>query len=84
MPTGEGYLGGGAYVRPRDLLKIGQTYLDGGVWHGHRIVDADWVRIYDAARGDLAGDDRARRRTSSRTTTSRAQMPTPGTCTTSA
>ena len=22
MPTGEGYLGGGAYVRPRDLLKI--------------------------------------------------------------
>jgi CubicO group peptidase (beta-lactamase class C family) len=43
MPTGEGYLGGGAFVRPRDLLKVGQTYLDGGVWKGRRIVDSSWV-----------------------------------------
>ena len=42
-PNGEGYLGGGAFMRPRDLLKIGQTYLDGGVWHGRRIVDAAWI-----------------------------------------
>ncbi len=26
-PNGEGYLGGGAYVRPRDILKIGAMYL---------------------------------------------------------
>jgi CubicO group peptidase (beta-lactamase class C family) len=43
MPTGEGYIGGGAFLRTRDLLKIGQLFLDGGVWHGRRIVDADWV-----------------------------------------
>ncbi|MBS0298217.1 MAG: serine hydrolase [Proteobacteria bacterium] len=43
IPNGEGYLGGGAFVRPRDMLKVGQLWLDGGVWHGRRIVDADWV-----------------------------------------
>ena len=43
MPNGEGYLGGGAFVRPRDLLKLGQAYLDDGVWNGRRIVDASWV-----------------------------------------
>jgi len=44
MPNGEGYLGGGAYMRPRDLLKVGQMYLNGGIWNGRRIVDPDWVK----------------------------------------
>ncbi|HEY3173900.1 MAG TPA: serine hydrolase [Thermoanaerobaculia bacterium] len=43
MPTGDGYLGGGAFLRPRDFLKVGQAYLDGGVWRRRRIVDASWV-----------------------------------------
>jgi CubicO group peptidase (beta-lactamase class C family) len=43
MPTDEGYLGGGAFLRPRDLLKVGQVYLDGGRWKNRRIVDAAWV-----------------------------------------
>jgi CubicO group peptidase (beta-lactamase class C family) len=42
-PTGEMYLGGGAYVRPRDFLKVGQLYLDGGVWHGRRLLARDWI-----------------------------------------
>lgn len=44
MPTGEGYLGGGAHVRTRDFAKIGQAYLAGGVWNGRRIASEAWAR----------------------------------------
>lgn len=44
MPTNEGYLGGGSYVRTRDLLKIGQAYHSGGVWNGRRIATAAWAK----------------------------------------
>ncbi len=44
MPTGEGYVGGGTFVRTRDFLKVGQAYLDGGVWNGRRIVTEAWVK----------------------------------------
>jgi CubicO group peptidase (beta-lactamase class C family) len=45
MPDGQAYMGGGAYLRPRDQLKLGQLYLAGGLWNGKRIVDKDWVTI---------------------------------------
>jgi CubicO group peptidase (beta-lactamase class C family) len=43
MPDGQAYMGGGAHVLPRDELKLGQLFLDGGVWHGKRILDRAWV-----------------------------------------
>src|ERR1041384_552841 len=43
MPTQEGYQGGGARLLPRDLLKIGVAYLNGGEWHGKRIVSREWT-----------------------------------------
>jgi CubicO group peptidase (beta-lactamase class C family) len=53
MPNDEGYLGGGAFLRPRDLLKIGQAFLDGGVWNGRRIVDAAWTLTSTAPRIEI-------------------------------
>lgn len=44
MPNGEGYLGGGAFVRTRDFLKLGQMMLDGGVWNGRRVMTEAWAR----------------------------------------
>jgi CubicO group peptidase (beta-lactamase class C family) len=52
-PAGDGYLGGGAFLRPRDLLKIGQAYLNGGVWNGRRIVPAAWVASSTAPRIEI-------------------------------
>jgi CubicO group peptidase (beta-lactamase class C family) len=43
MPTGEAYMGGGIYMRPRDLLKLGQLYLNGGVWNGNRVIAREWI-----------------------------------------
>ncbi len=43
-PNGEGYLGGGPYMRPRDVLKVGAMYAMGGRWNGQQIVPTDWVR----------------------------------------
>ena len=38
------YLGGGMYLRPRDMLKIGQLYLDDGKWNGTQILSKEWVQ----------------------------------------
>ena len=33
----------GAFLIPRDLAKIGQMVLQGGVWNGQQIVSSDWI-----------------------------------------
>lgn len=42
-PNGAAYLGGGAYMRPRDVLKIGVLFAEGGVWNGEQVIEAAWV-----------------------------------------
>ena len=53
-PDGEGYLGGGAYVRPRDVLKLGAVYLAGGTWNGERVVAEGWVEESTAPRVEIS------------------------------
>ncbi len=38
------HTGGGLYLRPRDLAKIGYVVLNDGKWNDQQIVSEDWIR----------------------------------------
>lgn len=43
-PTGIPMTGGGIGLKSRDLLKIGQLYLNGGIWNDEQIIPAEFVK----------------------------------------
>jgi CubicO group peptidase (beta-lactamase class C family) len=42
-PTGYGMTAGSFYIRPADMLKIGQLVRDGGKWHGKQLISKKWI-----------------------------------------
>lgn len=41
---GQIHMGSALYLSLRDMAKLGQLYLDNGVWNGHQVLSADWTR----------------------------------------
>lgn len=35
----------GLHLRPRDLARLGQVFLDDGRWHGRQVVPANWAEV---------------------------------------
>ena len=49
---------GSLYIRPRDMAKFGQLFLQQGVWDGERIISAEWVAQSTEPRLTVFGDVR--------------------------
>jgi hypothetical protein len=43
LPSGKEYTGGGFRMRPRDMARFGQLYLQKGTWNGEQLISKEWV-----------------------------------------
>jgi CubicO group peptidase (beta-lactamase class C family) len=58
---GHPHTGGGLDLRPRDMARFGQLYLQNGSWNGRQVVPRDWIEastrrhvVFDPPRSDGA------------------------------
>ena len=52
-PQGTSYLGGGVYIRPRDILKLGALYAAKGKWQGQQIIPEAWIASSTTAKIEI-------------------------------
>ena len=52
------FASGGAFLRPRDMAKLGSLYLHLGTWKGRRIVPETWTVVSALEATSLEGDHR--------------------------
>lgn len=43
-PTNSANTGSGLFIKTRDMAKLGQLYLNQGVWNGNQIIDPEWIK----------------------------------------
>ena len=43
LPGGQEYTGGVFRMRPRDMARFGQLYLQKGIWNGKQLISKEWV-----------------------------------------
>jgi len=43
LPNGKEYTGGVFRMRPRDMARFGQLYLQKGMWNGKQLISKEWV-----------------------------------------
>ena len=53
-PQGNNMGPGWIKLRPPDMATFGELFLQGGRWHGHQLVPADWVRQATTAQAGKA------------------------------
>lgn len=44
-----------AWLRPRDMIKIGALILDDGVWRGRQLIASDWIRDMTTPHAEIDG-----------------------------
>ena len=52
---GDFILSSQAYTNARDLARFGLLYLQGGLWHGERLISEDWIDFVRTPAPSLAG-----------------------------
>ena len=45
LPNDVLYTSGDLRLRPRDMAKLGELYLHGGVWNGQQIISEQWIEV---------------------------------------
>lgn len=55
-PNDKPYLGGGVYMRPRDIVKLGAVYAADGRWNGQQIVSEQWVQYSTQAKIEVTAE----------------------------